>query len=100
MAMLFAFPALFVRKLLKINKLLVEAAGVEPASEIAVSRESPCCVRFDWFRSAELKNGQDAPEASPMILDCNTDRAAPTSLLNDVRSQPIGETVKDGSLVN
>ena len=30
MAMLFAFPALFVRKLLKINKLLVEAAGVEP----------------------------------------------------------------------
>ena len=26
---------------------MVEAAGVEPASEIAVSRESPCCVRFD-----------------------------------------------------
>ena len=25
---------------------LVEAAGVEPASEIAVSREIPCCVRF------------------------------------------------------
>jgi|SRR5580698_11251157 hypothetical protein len=30
MAMFFAFPALFVCKLLKINKLLVEAAGVEP----------------------------------------------------------------------
>ncbi len=30
MATLFAFPAPFVRKLLKINKLLVEAAGVEP----------------------------------------------------------------------
>ena len=30
-----------------INKIvLVEAAGVEPASEIAVSQESPCCVRF------------------------------------------------------
>ena len=51
----FAFLALFVCKLLKINKLLVEAAGVEPASEIAVSRESPCCVRFDWFRSRRLR---------------------------------------------
>jgi hypothetical protein len=30
MAMFFAFPALFVCKLLIINKLLVEAAGVEP----------------------------------------------------------------------
>jgi hypothetical protein len=30
-----------------IESRLVEAAGVEPASEIAVSRESPCCVRFD-----------------------------------------------------
>ena len=48
-------------------EVLVEAAGVEPASEIAVSRESPCCVRFDWVRSTTLKNGQDAPEASPMI---------------------------------
>ena len=25
---------------------MVEAAGVEPASEIAVSQESPCFVRF------------------------------------------------------
>ncbi len=47
---------------------MVEAAGVEPASEIAVSRESPCCVRFDWVRSATLKNGQDAPETSPIDL--------------------------------
>jgi hypothetical protein len=31
MAMFVAFPALFVCKLLKIHKLLVEAAGVEPA---------------------------------------------------------------------
>jgi hypothetical protein len=30
-----------------LNQMMVEAAGVEPASEIAVSRESPCCVRFD-----------------------------------------------------
>jgi hypothetical protein len=30
MAMFFAFLVLFVCKLLKINKLMVEAAGVEP----------------------------------------------------------------------
>lgn len=30
MAMFFAFPLLFVRESLEINKLLVEAAGVEP----------------------------------------------------------------------
>jgi len=47
MALFFAYPTLCVRKLLIISKLLVEAAGVEPASEIVVSRESPCCVRFD-----------------------------------------------------
>ena len=34
---------------------LVEAAGVEPASEIAVSRESPCCVRFRMFSPLELR---------------------------------------------
>ena len=55
MAMLFAFPALFVRKLLKINKLLVEAAGVEPASEIAVSRENPCSVQFRMFSPQTLR---------------------------------------------
>jgi len=46
---------------------MVEAAGVEPASEIAVSRENPCCVRFDWVSLATLKNGQDAPKTSPII---------------------------------
>ena len=45
--MFFAFPGLFFCKLLKIRKLLVEAAGVEPASEIVVSQENPCSVRFD-----------------------------------------------------
>ena len=34
MAMLFAFPALFVCKLLKMNKLFVEAAGVELSSPL------------------------------------------------------------------
>jgi len=30
---------------------MVEAAGVEPASEIAVSQECSCFARFLWFRS-------------------------------------------------
>ncbi len=46
MAMFFAYSALFICKQLIINELLVEAAGVEPASEIAVSQENPCSVRF------------------------------------------------------
>ena len=36
-------------------KHMVEAAGVEPASEIAVSRESPCCVRFRMFSPHTLR---------------------------------------------
>jgi hypothetical protein len=50
MAMHLAVPALLARQLLKIRQYLVEAAGVEPASEIAVSRENPCSVQFRRFR--------------------------------------------------
>ena len=53
--MLLAFSALFVCKLLKINMLMVEAAGVEPASEIVVSRENPCSVRFRMFSPHALR---------------------------------------------
>jgi hypothetical protein len=43
-------------ELLKISNLqLVEAAGVEPASEIAVSQESPCSVRFRMFSPHALR---------------------------------------------
>ena len=34
---------------------LVEAAGVEPASEIAVSQESSCFVRFRMFLPHTLR---------------------------------------------
>jgi len=34
---------------------MVEAAGVEPASEIAVSRENPCSVRFRMFSPQTLR---------------------------------------------
>ena len=39
----------------KSNVKLVEAAGVEPASEIAVSQESPCSVRFRMFSPQALR---------------------------------------------
>jgi len=34
---------------------MVEAAGVEPASEIAVSRENPCSVQFRMFSPQALR---------------------------------------------
>ena len=34
---------------------MVEAAGVEPASEIAVSQENPCSVRFRMFSRQALR---------------------------------------------
>ena len=47
---------------------MVEAAGVEPASEIIVSQESSCFVRFPLGFAADAQNGQDAPETSPIDL--------------------------------
>jgi hypothetical protein len=42
-----------IYKLLHIKALvLVEAAGVEPASEIEVSKETPCSAEFRKFRFA------------------------------------------------
>ena len=46
---------------------MVEAAGVEPASEIVVNRETPCLVQFRKF-AFSAQNGQETLEASPMIL--------------------------------
>ena len=37
------------------NLSMVEAAGVEPASEIAVSQESSCFVRFRMFSPHTLR---------------------------------------------
>jgi len=53
--MLFAISMLFSCKPLKINMLVVEAAGVEPASEIAVSQESSCFVRFLLVSPPQLR---------------------------------------------
>ena len=57
---------------------MVEAAGVEPASEIAVSQETPCSVHSGEF-AADAQNGQDAPETSPidLTLAARTEPLAP-----------------------
>ena len=67
MAMFFAFLVLFVCKLLKITMLLVEAAGVEPASEITVSRECPCSVRFRMFSPGGLRTDKMADKLVRLI---------------------------------
>jgi len=41
---------------------MVEAAGVEPASEIAVSQECPCSVRFRMFSPGGLRTDKMADE--------------------------------------
>jgi len=79
---------------------MVEAAGVEPASEIAVSQESSCFVRFLLDSPPELRTDKMRRELVRWSRASNTDRAAHASLLYDVRSQPIGEAVEDGSLFN
>jgi len=79
---------------------MVEAAGVEPASEIAVSQESPCSVRFRMFSPPALRTDKMRRKLVRWSYGYDTDRAATTSLLCDARSRPIGEAVEDGCLVN
>ena len=58
-----------------------------------------CPIRLISLQA--LKNGQDAPETSPIDLaQSRPDRAARASLLNDVRSQPTDKTETNGYLVN
>jgi hypothetical protein len=44
--------------------MMVEAAGVEPASEIIVNKETPCSVASEGF-ALRAQNRQDARIASP-----------------------------------
>jgi len=60
---------------------MVEAAGVEPASEIAVSRENPCSVQFRMFSPQALRTDKMRRKLVRWSYGCNTDRAATTSLL-------------------
>jgi len=47
---------------------LVEAAGVEPASETTFNRERSCFSRVHFVSSAELRTGEDAPSTSLIDL--------------------------------
>ena len=58
---------LFHYKLLIINNL-VEAAGVEPASENAVNREPSCFFLFVFVSSPELRTDEDGPATSLISL--------------------------------
>jgi hypothetical protein len=79
---------------------MVEAAGVEPASEITSSKETPCVVAFDWDSLCAL--GTDKIRAS---LACRSrrigpDGAAATSPLNDVLPRPADKAKENGYLFN
>ena len=73
MAMFFAFPALKFRKLLTINKLLVEAAGVEPAinvenTQLTDSENASIAENATISKSAVqslYKECQEFPELQP-----------------------------------
>jgi hypothetical protein len=66
--MFFAFPALFVCKLLKISKLLVEAAGVEPDTrventQLIHSRNAPNpqnSMKYRFAYKSRTNNSQNA----------------------------------------
>ena len=79
---------------------MVEAAGVEPASEIAVSQEGSCFVRFLVFSPHALRTDKMRRKLVRWSRASNTDREAHASLLYDVFSQPAGKAVEDGSLFN
>jgi len=47
---------------------MVEAAGVEPASEKTVNRELSCFSRFIFVSSVALRTGEDATPTSLIDL--------------------------------
>jgi len=71
---------------------MVEAAGVEPASEKANNREPSCFSQFIFISSLALRTGKDATATSLIDLVFHrADGAGKTSLLCDVVYRPIGE---------
>ena len=57
-----------------------------------------CPVPFGSL--AALRTGKMRRKLVRESRGYNTDRAATASLLYDVRSQPVGKAVEDGSLIN
>ena len=63
---------------------MVEAAGVEPASEIQVSKESPCVVAFRLFSCDALRTDKIRIPPARRSRPTNPGIAGQTSLLCDV----------------
>ena len=71
---------------------MVEAAGVEPASETANSRELSCFSRVHLISSRALRTGEDVRVTSliDLIRAAQTEQCR-TSLLCDAPYRPVGE---------
>ena len=91
---------------------MVEAAGVEPASENEVGSETTCLSAFPlplgspkrtefWELSPlALRRRQETRAASPVDLALWLGPRHDASLLCDALPQPAGEATEDGYLIN
>ncbi len=79
---------------------LVEAAGVEPASEIQVSKETPCVVAFRLFSCDALRTDKIRIPPACRSRPTNPGIAGQTSLLCDVLPHLTGKFGEDGYLFN
>ena len=82
---------------------MVEAAGVEPASEIVASQETTCLVAFrrpKAISQSALRSRQDEQTTSPNFSPAGPDLSGRASPLCDVGSPPVDEAEDDGNLTN
>ena len=84
---------------------MVEAAGVEPASENAVSQEPTYLVAFRLRRSGNFRRLRSERDKKRRPLARRShlrgpDPAAMTSPLCDALFRPVDEAGQDGNLVN
>ena len=83
---------------------MVEAAGVEPASENAVSKEPTYLVTFPrrlpGALASHAQNGQETWPASLKISSAPPDVGLRTSSLCDAVSRPMSKAGDSGHLTN
>ena len=83
---------------------MVEAAGVEPASENAASKEPTYLVSFRRRLPGTLanraQNGQETRPASLIDLASNPRRGSKASSLYDALSRPMSKAEEGGNLTN
>ena len=79
---------------------MVEAAGVEPASEIQVSKETPCVVAFRLVSCNALRTDKIRIPPACRSRPANPDIAGQTSLLCDVLSRLADKFGENGYLFN